>query len=305
MRRLPTRQKKRSRANALFTPRYTNGVTQRIRIDLAYDGTGFSGWAKQPERKSVAGVIEDALSRVLRTTPAALSIVVAGRTDAGVHATGQVCHVDFTQGVNLPRDEEGFTALARRLNGAVGKSGQVVIHRVSLAPDGFDARFSPLTRRYSYLIADRHATKDPRTRHYTLWLEDSLDEAAMNSLGEALVGLHDWASFCRARAGATTIRDLQRFSWGRQDGGVLAAEVIADAFCHSMVRSLVGAAVAVGSGRLAVAEVLEARKKRERTSLWKTMPARGLTLKEVIYPPDSELAARGEQTRGVRSLPSN
>jgi tRNA pseudouridine38-40 synthase len=280
-------------------------VTTRIRIDLAYDGTGFSGWAKQPGRRSIAGVLEEALSRVLRTDPTDISLVVAGRTDAGVHATGQVCHVDLSESVSLPRDRDGWVKLARRVNGAVGKSGQVVIHRVSLAPTGFDARFSPLSRRYSYLIADQHATKDSRTRHYTLWLDDSLDEAAMNSLGQALVGLHDWASFCRARAGATTIRDLHHFSWMRQEDGVLASEVIADAFCHSMVRSLVGAAVAVGSGRLAVAEVLEARQRRKRTSLWKTMAPHGLTLEEVVYPPDSELAVRGEQTRGVRRLPSN
>jgi tRNA pseudouridine38-40 synthase len=280
-------------------------VATRIRIDLAYDGTGFSGWAKQPGRKSVAGVLEDALARVLRTDSTTLSLVVAGRTDAGVHAIGQVCHVDIAEGVSLPRDEDGLSKLVRRINGALGKSGQVVVHRVSVAADGFDARFSPLSRRYSYLIADRQATKDPRTRHHTLWLDDSLDVVAMNDLGHALVGLHDWASFCRAREGATTIRELQRFSWVRREDGVLAGEVIADAFCHSMVRSLVGAAVAVGSGRLLLGEVLDARERRERTSLWKTMAANGLTLEEVVYPPDSELAARGEQTRGVRSLPSN
>ena len=280
-------------------------MTTRIRIDLAYDGAGFCGWAKQPGQKSVAGVLEEALGRVLRTDPTVLSLVVAGRTDAGVHATGQVCHVDIPDGTTLPRDEEGFVKLARRLRGAVGKSGQVVIQRVSAAPEGFDARFSPLSRRYSYLIADHRATKDPRTRNHTLWLDHPLNVPEMNALGEALVGLHDWAAFCRARAGATTIRHLQRFVWTRRADGVVAGEVIADAFCHSMVRSLVGAAVAVGSDRLSVAEVLDAKQKRQRTSLWKTMAAHGLTLEEVVYPPDSELAARREQTRGVRSLPSN
>jgi tRNA pseudouridine38-40 synthase len=280
-------------------------VTKRLRIDLAYEGTGFSGWAKQPGRKSIAGVLEEALSRVLRTGSTHMALVVAGRTDAGVHATAQVCHVDLDDGVTIPRDEDGFAKLARRLNGALGNSGQVVIHRVSAAPEGFDARFSPLTRRYSYLIADRLATKDPRTRNHTLWLDDELDVSAMDSLGKALLGLHDWASFCRARAGATTIRELKRFSWTRRADGLVVSEVIADAFCHSMVRSLVGAAVSVGIGRLTVAEVLEARQKGERTSLWKTMAAHGLTLEEVVYPPDRELAARREQTRGRRSLPLN
>ena len=280
-------------------------MTTRIRIDLAYDGAGFCGWAKQPGRKSVAGVLEEALSRVLRTDPTALSLVVAGRTDAGVHATGQVCHVDIPGGTTLPRGEEGFVKLARRLRGAVGTSGQVFIKRVSLAPEGFDARYSPLCRRYTYLIADRDAAKDPRTRNHTLWLDNSLNVLEMNTLGEALVGLHDWASFCRARAGATTIRDLQTFAWTRREDGVLVGKVVADAFCHSMVRSLVGAAVAVGSDRLTVAEVIDARQNRQRTSLWKTMAAHGLTLEEVVYPADSELAARRKQTRGVRSLPSN
>ena len=280
-------------------------MTTRIRIDLAYDGTGFSGWAKQPEHKSVAGVLEDALGRVLRSDPSAFSLVVAGRTDAGVHATRQVCHVDIGNDVTLATTEDGLSQLTRRLNGALGKSNQVVIHRVSIAPEGFDARFSPLARRYSYLIADRGAAKDPRTRNHTLWLDRSLDVAVMNALGESLLGLHDWASFCRAREGATTIRELQRFSWLRREDGVLVGEVVADAFCHSMVRSLVGAAVAVGSGRLDVAEVLAARDSRKRTSLWKTMPAHGLTLEEVIYPADDELLARQAATRGVRSLASD
>lgn len=280
-------------------------MTSRIRIDLAYDGTGFSGWAKQPGRHSVAGVLEEALCRVLRVEPSTLAIVVAGRTDAGVHATGQVCHVDVHDEVALPRDDDGFHKLARRINGALGKSNQVVIHRVSLAPEGFDARFSPIARRYSYLIADRDATKDPRSRRHTLWVEESLDVCAMNQLGHQLVGLHDWASFCRAREGATTIRDLQRFSWSRLETGVLVGEVVADAFCHSMVRSLVGAAVVVGGGRLTVEEVIAARDARQRTSLWKTMPAHGLTLEEVVYPPDRELAARQEATRDVRHLPPN
>ena len=280
-------------------------MTTRIRIDLAYDGSGFSGWAKQPGHRSIAGVLEEALCRVMRTTPADVSIVVAGRTDAGVHAVGQVCHVDVGDAVNTPRDESGYLALTRRLNGALGKSGQIVVRHVSQAPQGFDARFSPLSRRYRYYIADKESMKDPRTRGFTLWLDKPLDTAAMNQLGVALVGLHDWASFCRARAGATTIRDLQQFSWTRREDGVLVGEVIADAFCHSMVRSLVGAAVAVGTGTCEIADILDIRHRRERTSVWKTMPAHGLTLEEVIYPSDSELASRQEATRGVRRLPSD
>ncbi len=280
-------------------------VVTRIRIDLAYDGSGFSGWAKQPGRRSVAGVLEEVICRVLRTTPHDVSIVVAGRTDAGVHATGQVCHVDLADTVALPQDADGLAKLTRQLNGALGSSGQVVLRAVRIAPDGFDARFSALSRQYGYRIADKGATRDPRLRHHTVWLDDRLDVGAMNQLSAALLGVHDWASFCRARPGATTIRDLQVFTWTREHDGVVVGDVIADAFCHSMVRSLVGAAVAVGTGRCGVDDVLQARDSRTRTSLWKTMPAHGLTLHNVVYPPVSELQARQHATRGKRTLPSD
>lgn len=280
-------------------------MTTRIRITLAYDGTGFSGWAKQPHRPSVAGSLELALTKVFRVEDRYLNLVVAGRTDAGVHATGQVCHLDLPEEVNLPVDEAGWDRLGTRIQGALGKSTAIAIHRVSKAPEGFDARFSPLSRRYSYRIADRGALKDPRTRGFTLWWPEDLDEGLMNTLGSELLGLHDWASFCRSREGATTIRHLQEMTWNRQPGGVLVATVVADAFCHSMVRSLVGASVAVGSGRRTVAEIIRAREARERTSLWKTMPAHGLTLDEVVYPPDSELLGRQEATRAKRQLSSD
>ena len=277
----------------------------RIRIDLAYDGTGFSGWAKQPGRPSILASLEKALCLVLRCDRKDLAIVVAGRTDAGVHAIGQVCHVDVSEGVTLPVDDEGCQRLTRRINGALGSSGRILIHRVSLAPDGFDARFSPLARHYSYYIADGRTMKDPRRKNHEVWLGEVLDIDQMAHTGQTLLGLHDWASFCRARAGATTIRELQVFSWERDHTGLVIGRVVADAFCHSMVRSLVGSAVAVGGGRCSVGEVVAARDACQRTSLWKTMPAHGLTLDRVVYPPDSELAARQRATRGRRSRDSD
>jgi tRNA pseudouridine38-40 synthase len=280
-------------------------VKTRIRIDLAYDGSGFSGWAKQPQRPSIEASIEAAVGTVLRTDSSQFSIVVAGRTDAGVHAVGQVCHIDLPETVKLPSDADGFTKLARRLNGALASSGRIVIRQIGLAPAGFDARFSPLARHYTYRIADGLALRDPRHRHYTVWLDDPVDIDAMNTLSSALQGLSDWASFCRARVGATTIRDLHHFSWFRDDDGVLVGSVSADAFCHSMVRSLVGAAVAVGRGRCQMKDVLDVRESGQRTSLWKTMPAHGLTLTRVEYPPDTELAARQRETRGRRRLDSD
>ena len=274
----------------------------RLRVDLAYDGAGFSGWAKQPNLPSVQQTLETALAKALRLDLSLVRTVVAGRTDSGVHATGQVCHVDLPSDHALvaePRkvDKE----LLKRLRGALGKTSAIWVERVMIAPDGFDARFSPLRRRYEYRIADGRARKDPRTAGHTLWISDSLNQAAMNRLGKALLGLHDWASFCRAREGATTIRKLEKFSWARDSEGVLCGTVVADAFCHSMVRSLVGAAIAVGKGDLDVSEIVALRDQTARTSAWKTMPAHGLTLVEVVYPKDRELARRAELTRAQRA----
>jgi len=274
----------------------------RLRVDLAYDGAGFSGWAKQPNLPSVQQTLETALAKALRLDLSLVRTVVAGRTDSGVHATGQVCHVDLPSDHALvaePRKVE--KELLKRLRGALGKTSAIWVERVMIAPDGFDARFSPLRRRYEYRIADGRARKDPRTAGHTLWISDSLNQAAMNRLGKALLGLHDWASFCRAREGATTIRTLEKFLWVRDSEGVLCGTVVADAFCHSMVRSLVGAAIAVGKGDLDVSEIVAQRDQTARTSAWKTMPAHGLTLVEVVYPKDRELARRAELTRAQRA----
>lgn len=276
-------------------------MSHRLRIDLAYDGSRFSGWALQPGRPTIQGAVEDALEKVFRVEPGTLRTVVAGRTDSGVHATGQVCHVDIPETVTAREPAKILT----RLRGALGKDSGIWVAAVSQAPNGFDARFSPLARRYEYRIADSLATKDPRRAGHTLWIDDELAVEAMNQLGEALLGVQDWASFCRARAGATTIRDLQRFVWERDRDGVLVATVVADAFCHSMVRSLVGAAVAVGRESLTVDQVVSLRDAKTRTSAWKTLAAHGLTLCEVIYPHVDALADRAQQTRAVRDAPTD
>ena len=274
----------------------------RLRVDLAYDGAGFSGWAKQPNLPSVQQTLETALAKALRLDLSLVRTVVAGRTDSGVHATGQVCHVDLPSDHAIVAEPHKVDKeLLKRLRGALGKTSAIWVERVMIAPDGFDARFSPLRRRYEYRIADGRSRKDPRTAGHTLWISDSLNQAAMNRLGKALLGLHDWASFCRAREGATTIRTLEKFSWVRDSEGVLCGTVVADAFCHSMVRSLVGAAIAVGKGDLDVSEIVALRDQTARTSAWKTMPAHGLTLVEVVYPKNRELARRAELTRSQRA----
>jgi len=291
----------------------TPDAATRIRLDLAYDGTDFTGWARQPGLRTVQGVLEDALATLFgraETEPPRLT--VAGRTDVGVHAIGQVAHLDLAPGQlaqleRRPRGRgagaSGAESLARRINGIVGQAADVQVLRASAAPAGFDARFSAIWRRYEYRIADAAALRDPRARAYTLWHPAALDGEAMDAAARSLLGLHDFAAYCRPREGATTIRTLQEFGWRRDADGVLIAHVRADAFCHSMVRALVGACVAAGEARFVPERAAGIRDEGRRTSEFVVLPARGLTLVEVGYPPDAELAARAEQTRAKRGLP--
>lgn len=262
----------------------------RLRIDLAYDGGDFYGWATQPGLRTVQGEVESALMTVLRVPEAAT--VCAGRTDAGVHARGQVAHVD------VPDDAAVGEALTRRLNGVLAPD--VRIRRVVVAPPGFDARFSPLWRRYAYRVCD--GVPDPLTRGTVLAWSRPLDDALLDEASRQLLGLHDFASFCKRREGATTVRTLLELSWSRE-GDLLTGTVRADAFCHHMVRSLVGALLAVGDGRRPTgwpAEVLAAAVRHPGVTV---APANGLTLEEVGYPPDDELAARADQARTKREAP--
>lgn len=284
----------------------------RLRLDLAYDGGGFAGWAKQPGLRTVQGELEAGLATIFRRVGDAPGVTVAGRTDVGVHATGQVAHVDLSeeQFADLDRPRRGgpaptgLDALVRRLNGTAGASGDLTVQRATFAAPGFDARFAAVWRRYEYRIADADAAarRDPRRRGYELAHPTALDAGTMDEVARSLLGLHDFASFCRPREGATTIRTLQEFGWSRDADGVLVAHVRADAFCHSMVRALVGACLAAGAGRLAPRRVLDLRDEAARTSEFAVVPAKGLTLVEVGYPPDDELAARVEQTRAKRSF---
>ncbi len=277
----------------------------RLRMDLSYDGTDFAGWARQPALRTVQGELEAALATVLRKDPPTLT--VAGRTDAGVHATGQVAHVDLTDDhlAHLAKPHgrgakpmEPTLALRKRLNGIAGLRSDVHVRSVSVAPEGFDARFSPIFRRYEYRVADAAAARNPLLRRHTVWYPAELDVEAMNTAARELLGLHDWAAYCRPREGATTIRELQEFAWQRDATGVLIATLTADAFCHSMVRALVGASVSVGELKLSGERLRDIRAAAQRTSEFKVMPAHGLTLVEVGYPDD--VAARAAQTRARR-----
>jgi len=274
----------------------------RLRIDLAYDGTDFRGWARQPNLRTVQGTLETAIARILGGDP---RLVVAGRTDAGVHASAQVAHLDLTEGQErrlLSGRHPEPRALAARINGVLGPYPDVAVHRVDVAPEGFDARFSAVWRRYAYRIADRTTGYDPLERGRTTWVGASLDVAAMDAAARSLRGLHDFAAYCKPREEATTIRTLLEYGWRRDESGILVASVKADAFCHSMVRALVGACVAAGEGRIEVGRVAEIRDELARTNEIKVLAARGLTLTEVGYPADELLAARAEQTRARREL---
>ncbi|GEB44092.1 MULTISPECIES: tRNA pseudouridine(38-40) synthase TruA [Microbacterium] len=277
----------------------------RIRLDIAYDGSQFRGWARQPGLRTVQGELENALARIIGGDP---RLVVAGRTDAGVHASGQVAHLDLDpdQVARLPRrrrdndEADAIAALAGRVRGVLGAYADVTVSRTSRAPAGFDARFSAVWRRYSYRLADATTAYDPLDRKRTTSVRSILDVEAMDAAASRLIGLHDFAAYCKAREEATTIRTLLEYDWRRDDTGVLIANVRADAFCHSMVRALVGACVAVGEGRIGIDDVVAIREARMRIPETKVLAARGLVLAEVGYPADGLLAARAEQTRNRR-----
>ncbi|MGQ7295407.1 tRNA pseudouridine(38-40) synthase TruA [Quadrisphaera sp. KR29] len=286
----------------------------RVRLDLAYDGTDFAGWARQPGLRTVQGALEEALGRVLRLSAPPV-VVVAGRTDAGVHARGQVVHLDVprTAWEQLPGRSARAPgeALVVRLAGVL--PADVVVRAASPAPDGFDARFAALRRHYAYRLSDAAGGVPPLRRRDVVdarragGARHRLDVGAMDAAAAALEGLHDFAAFCRPREGATTVRTLLRYRWRRVEegapageAGLVVADVVADAFCHSMVRALVGAALAVGSGRRPVgwpAQVLAAAVRDPAVGV---APASGLVLERVDYPDPDGLAARVVQARARR-----
>jgi tRNA pseudouridine38-40 synthase len=259
----------------------------RVRLDVSYDGSDFAGWAVQPGQRTVQGVLEAALRTVLRQP--AVPLTVAGRTDAGVHAAGQVAHCDIAE---LPSD------LVRRLARVL--PADLRVRAASEVPAEFDARFSALRRSYEYRIGDAPWGVDPLRSRYVLAWPRPLDVPAMAAAGTGLLGLHDFAAFCRHREGATTVRSLERLTVERV-GHDITCTVVADAFCHSMVRSLVGALIAVGERRRPVGWPAALLERDRRADEVPVAPAHGLTLVEVGYPPAAEFAARAAETRARRA----
>ncbi len=266
----------------------------RLRLDVSYDGADFSGWAVQPARRTVAGVLVAALARLVGED-VALGLTVAGRTDAGVHATGQVCHVD------LPAEcyEQLADSLLRRLAALMPADARV--RHITEVPSTFDARFSATFRRYEYRVMDSVWGPQPLRRYDTLGWTRPLDLDRLNAAASGLIGEHDYAAFCRRKEHATTIRAINRLDWRRDPDGVCVATVQADAFCQAMVRSLVGAMLAVGDGRREPPWPAALLTQAQRSSEVTVAPAHGLTLVAVGYPDEQDYAARADATRRLRA----
>ncbi|SCL13332.1 tRNA pseudouridine38-40 synthase [Micromonospora rhizosphaerae] len=266
----------------------------RLRLDVSYDGTGFSGWAAQPTRRTVAGVLTQTLDLVLGVGTAT-GLTVAGRTDAGVHATGQVCHLDLPTAAWREHEGRLLRRLARLL------PTDVRVRAITEVPADFDARFSATFRRYQYRVTDAPWGAEPLRRHDTLAWPKPLDLDALNAAAAGLVGEHDFAAYCRRKENATTLREVTRLDWRRDPDGILVATVQADAFCQAMVRSLVGAMLVAGDGRRPVQWPAGLLTRRERSSEVTVAPAHGLTLVAVGYPDDpAEYARRADLTRRLR-----
>lgn len=282
----------------------------RLRLDLAYRGAPFHGWARQPGLLTVQGRLEEALSLITRQ-PAQLT--VAGRTDAGVHARGQVAHLDVTKDfwLSLSRgreenDQVRGERLRARLEGLAGRglNGALAIKQVRVVSRDFDARFSALSRTYRYLICDDPRAQDP-CRLDIARTSSPLEETTMQVAAQALCGEHDFLPFAKPREGATTVRTLHSFNISRPGAGIVQAMIRADAFCHSQVRFMMGALIEIGRGKYEpnwIGELLAAGVRDQRVPL---ADGRGLTLWEVAYPPEDEYALQAQKAKVVRTLPEN
>lgn len=271
----------------------------RYRVEVAYDGTKFQGWAKQPRHRTVAGELLRCLTVIFGKSKDDFHMRVAGRTDAGVHAIQQFFHIDLSpeQLKRMGRTND----LPLKLNSLLDPD--IRVYSADVAPAGYDARFSATYRRYRYRIADGKAKKDPQKARYTLWINHELDLKAMQDAALEFIGLQDFLSFCRPREIGTTIRNLKQVKINRNpsENGVIEFELLADAFCHNMVRSVVGALKAVGEGKVGRADIREALASKRRAGKFKVLEPQGLTLIEIGYPADAKLGAQAEMTQRLRT----
>ena len=248
----------------------------RLRLDLAYDGAPYAGFARQPDQHTVQGVLEDALSRVMGHT---VDLTCAGRTDRGVHAVAQVVHVDVEPEDGRARAAlDDLERLRERLDRMVG--GAISLWRLAEVDGDFDARFSATWRAYRYRLASHPG--DPRLRNVVWHVPGPLDTGAMHDAAQAVVGEHDYASFCRRSPGRTTMRRITDASVERA-GGEVHVTLRGSSFCHQMVRSITGSLVEVGRGRREVAWFGTALAARDRSVAGPVAPPQGLTLEGVGY----------------------
>jgi tRNA pseudouridine38-40 synthase len=261
----------------------------RIRGLISYDGKDFSGWGMQPDRRTVQGELENAISTFLRVDR--VVVQCAGRTDAGVHATAQVIHFDISE-----KDAMDMKDLTYRINAILPED--ISIQELEVTTADFDARFAALSRSYEYLIYQGQRNPLLRDRAHRSYLP--LDVQAMNDASQSLIGLHDFSAFCKKREGATTIRTLMKFAWTETPDGLIKVELQADAFCYSMVRGLIGAVLAIGEGKFDKAWLENYLAGREREAHVFAAPALGITLVDVKYPDASEYAKRIAETLQVR-----
>ena len=241
-----------------------------FRLDIEYDGSGFAGWAAQPGQRTVQGELEAALETVLRER---IELTVAGRTDAGVHARGQVA--SFRTGADVPAD------LARRLNGLT--TDDVAVTAAGPAPAGFDARGDATSRSYRYRVLARSAS-NPFERGHALWWPHRIDREALDACAAALPGTHDFTAFTPTQTDHVRFdRVVFEARWEEEPGAVLAFRISADAFMRSMVRVLVGTMLEVSSGRRSVEDFVRLLEGAPRTAAGDTVPPQGLYLESVGY----------------------
>ena len=274
----------------------------RLKLEVAYDGTEFSGWARQPGLRTVQGELESALAVTFRSVET-IRVAVAGRTDAGVHARGQVVHCDVPIVDWEKILARGSEVPLRRL--AEGLPGDLRVRAIGIAPAGFHARWSALARTYRYRVSDIPGGADPLVRYHVLHHRcragQRLDIDAMNAAAAALLGEHDFTAYCKKRPGASSVRTLKQLEWVREPDSDLAVMTIrADAFCHSMVRSVVGALLPVGDGRRDVDWPARLLAARLRIADVHVVAPIGLCLEHVEYPPDRDLAAQAERAKRFR-----
>jgi len=279
------------------------GGLTRLIIDFGYDGTDFFGWSKQPELRTIQAAFLEALTLIFGESEIDFSLWVAGRTDAGVHALNQVAHFDLSQTQLARLGRETIDDIAYKLNRLL--PNDIRVAAVGIAPEGFDARFSAINRRYRYRLADNLSFKNPLETRFTLDVAGQLNIEVMSEAGSQLLGLHDFASFCKPREGSTTIRELQEITVSRGQGQVVEIEIQADAFCHNMVRSIVGALIAVGQCRATPAKIKQLLEQTNREGSYKVVSPHGLSLLKIGYPADDQLAAQAEKAQNLRTLDEN